>query len=376
MKITHTFAALLAVFIICYSPSALAQGSLTPPGAPAPTMKTLDQIEPRIAISATNTPGDANSIYKITQPGSYYLTGNISGASGKHGIVIDSDDVSLDLMGFTVQGVAGSLDGIRSTATWHNHFHISNGFVNGFGGAGATFYVNGAEQDISFDHMSASSNGTYGLRAGSNVRFSHCSAWANGSTGISAISNAVIDHCLVRQNVAGINVGLASSVTDTSVYNNSGLGISTSSASVVRGCAVYSNDAGGIQTSTSLVTDCLVYSNTDFGISAGARCLIRNNRCDSNSNATSDAAGILCTGVDSRIEGNACAGNSRGIRVTSTGCIIIRNTCSGSTGVNWDIAISNAVAPIVAATTNAAAISGNTYTGNLGSTDPNANFTY
>ena len=51
---------------------AFAQGPLTPPGAPAPTMKSLDQVEPRIAVNSTNTPGGADSLYKITQPGSYY----------------------------------------------------------------------------------------------------------------------------------------------------------------------------------------------------------------------------------------------------------------------------------------------------------------
>jgi len=33
----------------------LAQGPLTPPGAPAPTMKTLDQSEPRAPISTSGT---------------------------------------------------------------------------------------------------------------------------------------------------------------------------------------------------------------------------------------------------------------------------------------------------------------------------------
>ena len=56
--------------------TAFAQGPLAPPGAAAPTTKTLDQVEPRIAINSTNTPGDADSLYKITQPGSSYLTGN------------------------------------------------------------------------------------------------------------------------------------------------------------------------------------------------------------------------------------------------------------------------------------------------------------
>jgi hypothetical protein len=41
-------------------------GPLSPPAGPiAPTPGP----EPRIAINAVNTPGDANSLYKITQPG-------------------------------------------------------------------------------------------------------------------------------------------------------------------------------------------------------------------------------------------------------------------------------------------------------------------
>jgi hypothetical protein len=47
----HSALALLASCIL--NPASLsAQGSLTPPGAPAPTMKTLTQIEPRTPISS------------------------------------------------------------------------------------------------------------------------------------------------------------------------------------------------------------------------------------------------------------------------------------------------------------------------------------
>jgi hypothetical protein len=64
-----------------------AQGALTPPGAPAPTMKTLAQIEPRMPISSLT--------YIISAPGSYYLTTNLTCIGGSaNGINISSSDVT------------------------------------------------------------------------------------------------------------------------------------------------------------------------------------------------------------------------------------------------------------------------------------------
>src|SRR5438067_1632484 len=82
-----------------------AQGSLTPPGAPAPTLKTLQQIEPRIDVqnapASAVTTTDANYHYIITQSGSYYLSGNIV-ATKTHAIKIAAPDVVLDLSGFRI----------------------------------------------------------------------------------------------------------------------------------------------------------------------------------------------------------------------------------------------------------------------------------
>jgi len=54
---------------------AFSQGPLTPGGTPTPTMKTLTQIEPRTPIESLP--------FTITQPGSYYLTKNLAGVSGR-----------------------------------------------------------------------------------------------------------------------------------------------------------------------------------------------------------------------------------------------------------------------------------------------------
>ena len=88
----------------------LAQGDLDPSqlnGAldaennPQRSMKTLQQFEPRIPVGSLRTPGDQKSLYRITKSGSYYLTGDLVGVEGKHGIVIAASNVDLDLNGFS-----------------------------------------------------------------------------------------------------------------------------------------------------------------------------------------------------------------------------------------------------------------------------------
>src|SRR6516162_9967860 len=71
----------------------LAQGSLTPPGPPTPTMKSLAQIEPRTPI--------ASAPITISAPGSYYLTTNVTVSSG-NAITINANNVTLDLNGFAI----------------------------------------------------------------------------------------------------------------------------------------------------------------------------------------------------------------------------------------------------------------------------------
>jgi hypothetical protein len=70
MKTQIHLAALGLLSTVLIQSPAFGQGSLTPPGAPAPTMKTLQQVEPRTPISSAP--------FTISQPGSYYLTTNLT----------------------------------------------------------------------------------------------------------------------------------------------------------------------------------------------------------------------------------------------------------------------------------------------------------
>src|SRR5262245_61969513 len=83
--------------------SALAQGSLTPPGAPAPLFKTLSQVEPRFPLSDYQT--------NLTVSGSYYLVTNLfSGTNNNDGINIRTNvrNITIDLNGFAIINTNGA----------------------------------------------------------------------------------------------------------------------------------------------------------------------------------------------------------------------------------------------------------------------------
>src|SRR6266446_7173335 len=99
MNFSLRLASLLLTFIAAIIPqyAGLAQGSLTPPGSPAPLFKTLSQVEPRFPISDFGT--------NLTVSGSYYLTANLfSGTNAGDAINIRTNmhDMTIDLNGFSI----------------------------------------------------------------------------------------------------------------------------------------------------------------------------------------------------------------------------------------------------------------------------------
>lgn len=259
------------VFTLCVASAALA-GDLNPPAGPiTSTMKTLSEVEPRTAINATNTPGDADSLFKITQPGSYYLTGNIQGVAGLHGIEIAAQYVTLDMCGFSLIGTTSSLSGVFSSTTIG--VAISNGVITAWGDSGIEMQIISGR----IENIIAYNNGEWGIRNSLNghaSRFVGCEVYYNGSLaaglggGLSTDNDALVVDCYSSNNVGdGIFVFGGSRVVNCVSRANQGDGIQAGNKCCVTGCTASDNDAKGIHISgEGQVTDCNASQNDGDGI--------------------------------------------------------------------------------------------------------------
>lgn len=368
----------LAATAVALIASAALAGPLNPPaGAVGASMKTLGEVEPRTAINAANTPGDSDSVFKITQPGSYYLTGNLTGVSGKCGIEITVSNVTIDFAGFTLTGVAGSLDGVRTSGVPCHNTVLRNGTIVDFAQDGVDLTFAGAGTGGSIENVHARGNGQNGISCGISFTVSRCTATSNGGNGIMVNYSSVLDGCTARQNGEdGLRSAGNSTFTGCTAIQNEGDGFQVNNGSVVTACSSSQNGQDGIEASSgSTVSGCSVQFNTADGIRAGSFCVVTGNVCESNG-FSGTGAGVHITGSRARVEGNACYNADIGIDVDNANTVVVKNTCAGNQ-TNWSLAVGVVYGPIVDRIGIASApVSGNSAAGVLNTTDPNANFTH
>ena len=310
-----------------------AQGPLTPPGAPTPTMKTLDQIEARTPIQSL--PGDSTNLFIISQPGSYYLTGNITAVSGKAciGLANFLSNVTIDLNGFTLFGAAGArpaIDGPQATV-----LYIFNGTLANFPGLGINLgiFARSRIERVSFVNCAGGGAAVGCYSVVKDCTFQACGSVSSPS--LSGLSETLVDHCVVVGNPTGdgIQVDYSSIVSNCIVSENSGSGIVANGGSVrFINDNCFANLVDGIRGSNFAdVVDCTCSLNGTAG-------------------NTATSAGIHLIGQNGRVDHCFTTNNrGRGIAVDSSNAAttVTRNTSFNNTGSNYAIASGNRAASIV-----------------------------
>jgi len=239
--------------------STFAQGSLTPPGAPAPTFKTLSQVEPRFPISDFQT--------NLTIPGSYYLTTNLfSGTNVNDAINIRTNihNITIDLNGFSI--ISTNPAGTAAPAG----VRISDG----------TNVVIRNGQFIGFDRAVRAEGRFYGVVV-ENIHVQDCrraGIEANGVAGEEALHTMSVRNCIV-ESVDGTGEGTNVSVDGLVLLN---------CTAFVQNCVVRDIIPAGTGASscinvsfcTNSFADNCFLSNADVGLKCsggGTRLYYRNN---------------------------------------------------------------------------------------------------
>src|ERR1039458_5354121 len=345
MKTQSLFPSAIALlFLSTLNPqlsTVFAQGSLTPPGAPAPTMKTLAQVEPRTPISSVP--------YTISSPGSYYLTATLTNTGvGIDAITINADDVTLDLKGFTLMGgpSAGSAINVPSD---HRHIVVRNGGIVKSGNPAVALFP---AQSCEVEHLHIEDSVGNAVVVGDHSVVIACTISNAGYYGISTRSGCRVENCLITASFSyGIWVATGSTVSGCLVQGGSSSGIVTEDACLVKDCISSGNAGNGVWAAfdNCTVKDCVSSGNAVDGIHGGHNCTLRactlsgnahngittgtNNLILACSAANNGNAGIQFgdgTSIkDCTASGNVAEGIFGGLAATVSGCMARANGNDG-----------------------------------------------
>lgn len=360
-----TFAALVLGLIS--GAAFVTAGPLTPPaGSVAPSYKTLGDVEPRTAISAANTPGNAQCVHRITQPGSYYLTGNIEAPSDMAAIEIAANDVTIDLAGFSVfRGPSGpsTRSLVRHASNFIRNTTLLNGTVRNSGLHGVEL---GSGAHIEKIRVEEPVQG--GITVFGDSRIIDCSVFNPGAFGVTAQGNSLLERVIVNSSGAeGIVMMGEGRVTECMVYFPQGVGILAGNRTTVARCQVSNGASWGISaqlnTTQQTIRDNMLYQNALGNIRLYFRAVATGNHCS----LSGAVPNIFAMESANRIEDNACSGGTDAVKVDpgASDNLVIRNSSVGATvghGFVNIAAANNQIGPVLSAA------------GSITSSNPWANF--
>ena len=301
--------------------TARAQGPLAPSSSPSAIFKSLQEVEPRTPISSLP--------FDISESGSYYVVSNLTGQAGTNGITITTDDVTLDLLGFSLVGGPGTADGI-CVPTPQANVTIRNGSVTDWGEHGVNAF---ATRNSKLENLRAYSNGwdaTFkdGLRIGRNSMVVGCISGRSQDDGIAMDVGSMAINSVASDNAdSGFVANFDSSFINCTANNNGSpiAGIIAGSGSLIKNCIVSSNADDGIFMPEGIIADTAANGNGGSGMVVGT---VLGNlvthygatvmRCSANRNGEH---GILAQDrsyvSDSVCHGNGTTGFGAGINLAS-----------------------------------------------------------
>ncbi|MFT3683597.1 MAG: right-handed parallel beta-helix repeat-containing protein [Phycisphaerales bacterium] len=265
MRTSLRFAAVSTLAL--FTAAALA-GPINPPAGPIiSSMKTMTEIEPRTAINAANTPGDATNMFIINQPGSYYLTGNVTTGSGQTAIKVNASYVTIDLNGFTISGGGGTSSGIMIVSTAVQDV-VRNGTIVFFSqhGLNAT-----GVKGMQVKDLRVSLVGSNGIQVGQGSTISDCTIGQSNTGIVLSLSCTLRNSTVQNASFAGVNAYIGSTITNCTA-NNCGVGFAALSRCTLQSCTAASNTGNGFEGDDWVVVrGCSATSNGGKGFSLGFR---------------------------------------------------------------------------------------------------------
>ena len=280
-------------------------------------MKSLDQIEARTPISSAP--------FLINQPGSYYLTTNMSVTAGAV-IGFLTNDVVLDLNGFYVKGGSGIFVGASVTNLTVRRGSIRNSSGRGVGFAGIP--------NCRVEDVTVVGCGGNAIEVGDNAAVRRCVMDGNNGFGVVATgisgANVVVEDCVIRSNTfGGISLATAAVVQNCVVQGNGTNGIALGMNSRVKGCQVIQSQNIGITVGTgSSVSEATAYGNGSFGISAVDNVTIEHCTASQNSN-NGIATGNNCLVEHCNANQNLATGIASANNCSVESCVATRNSSYG-----------------------------------------------
>ncbi|MFG0275752.1 MAG: right-handed parallel beta-helix repeat-containing protein [Phycisphaerales bacterium] len=263
-------------------------------------MKTLDQVEPRIPLNQTTAPTNGAFEHVISQPGSYYLEGNITTAAPVGAVLITAEDVTLDLMGYRLNGQGVSATGIEAPGGLEN-IVVRNGTVTRFLANGVDL---SGEAGSLVENVTVSDCDGRGFIASDGAILRNCRAIRVGLDAFLLTDGATTIACVaIETSPDGSSTSFNltdSTAIDCTARNGGGDGFTLAGASRAAGCVAQDMEQSGfVSFATAVVLEqCQADRNVFRGFAMQGGGVLRSCAANDNSinifafNTTIDGCGV------------------------------------------------------------------------------------